>query len=863
MERDLANEAFKQIVRTIKNKIPVSKGIVRRTKETDQGFLSDIHNFILEDESLKFRLGTRVIADMGDELWYMIDSFKIAGTTVMLGLNYKRELWAWLPQWPESSFKVFNTSPFKTSYPHKTIAGVPYASGHFSFDRGNKFWIGEDNYSVVIINDYAEIFRIMKNGCFRITADDDYADQREAIQDARDDITLTTGRLYLDIKEATNKVFNERMYIGDESIRRSHRITGETRFAYVNELGVVSELSDPIDIEGYRHVVVSKIPIVKRFAPENIVQPQAVANTGCSIYENTSTGISEAATAGNLWNPANPSGTLIDAHAFIICVKNGTFTPHGGAAVEIPEGVYMCIQRITGGAALDRSLAEEEYNYNFVQHQFTDILASCVKKAAAPSFFKAVTRDVLFAPSDFDALPNVKRLEFVKVTVPNIGAICLPDDMTAMTGLFDSGDYIVFSNEASPAEGWIKLSDTFFPEIYGEREITISASGATPDVMTFVGSINQMELTINYDAAVGYTWNDSCIRGVEVNKAVFSSTFTMWQNLGFDCWKYLGMVDSITINDFVPETKKIEVAGIDLNADVFLSGTDTDIWQSIINSRERFAVWNSSHIQGISQRFFINDLLTKSIAYEGEVNTDVGSFNQRDSGVQYKIGFAPLMTLDYTGLRRIPMPLPMIRRAMRNPQFVSIAGGNVYVVEDNKIWVGSVNDFMMVDYIEIHSTVNHMASFGEGVIVSTKNGLFYCALGEGMKQVVGGETVLSKFLAPCSGGVLSVDERDVHIIYKRVTETGAWYPAVVKINDALSEINLEGEIKSVSIGKNIYVADDWNIWVYDMTNKVWAGKEYYNYKIHRLYVLNNKLGIAFEDGVNRRNAFERPRNDQA
>ena len=216
----MGTNAFKQIVRTIQNKIPVSKGLIRRSRETEQGYLADIHNFELEDGTLKFRQGTRLMANMVDELWYDIQSFKFGNTELVMGINYKRELWGWLAKWPETSFKIWNTSPFRRAYPHVIKNGVAVTNGHFSFKRGNKFYMLEDNFSVILVNDYAEIFRIMKNGCFRITADYDYADQREAIQDARDDDSLSEGRIYLDIKEATNKVFDERMYIGEEYIDR-------------------------------------------------------------------------------------------------------------------------------------------------------------------------------------------------------------------------------------------------------------------------------------------------------------------------------------------------------------------------------------------------------------------------------------------------------------------------------------------------------------------------------------------------------------------------------------------------------------------------------------------------------------------
>jgi hypothetical protein len=470
---------------------------------------------------------------------------------------------------------------------------------------------------------------------------------------------------------------------------------------------------------------------------------------------------------------------------------------------------------------------------------------------------KAIVRDVLFTPSDFDALPNVKRLEFVDVMVPGIGDICDPTDMTGSSGIFSDAADIIFSDDGvDPHKGWIRLSNKFYPEKYGEKEITISAPAVSPDVMTFVGSINQMDLSL-MASGEKYSWNDSIVRGVEINKKLFSDTMTMWHNIGYDCWEYLGELSSPSIEDFIPEKNSFGVTGFDSETDVLLSCTQLQAFTYIARSSERFAVWNNSHIQGISQRFFV-DTINQEIVYEGEFQFESNNLNIRDDEINYsdyKIGYAPLMTLDYTGLRRIPMPLPMIRRAMRNPQHLTTAGGKVYAVEDNKIWVGSVDDFMMIDYIEIHSAVDHIAGMDSGIVVSTRQGLFYVASGEGIKRIIGGEMIMSKFLAPCSGGVLSVDGRDIHIIYKQVTDSGSWYPTVAKINNALTEINLEGEIKSVSIGKRIYIADDWNVWIYDMDDKVWAGKKHYKNRIHRLFSYGNKLGLAFETGVDRRNSF--------
>jgi len=220
--------------------------------------------------------------------------------------------------------------------------------------------------------------------------------------------------------------------------------------------------------------------------------------------------------------------------------------------------------------------------------------------------------------------------------------------------------------------------------------------------------------------------------------------------------------------------------------------------------------------------------------------------------------YLPLMTLDSTGLRRIPMTAPIIRRAMRNPQHLAIAGGTVYSVEDNKIWTGSVDDFMLTDYIPIHSSVINLSEFDSGVIISTKEGLFYAEKGQPLRSVVGSELIIPRFMGVCSAGALVVCDNDIYIVYKHVTEANSWYPALAKISDAVSDMNLQGEIKSVSIGKNIYIADDWTVWIYDAELKIWAGTRNYKSRIHRLFEMSGNLGIAFDEETDRRKSFDKP-----
>ena len=496
----------------------------------------------------------------------------------------------------------------------------------------------------------------------------------------------------------------------------------------------------------------------------------------------------------------------------------------------------------------------EQHNYNIIQldmfdgvKSYSDLEGTILPNGPA----KIIHR--LFAPVAFNALalPRLLKTTFPDNATTNGNII--PSSLAGSDAVFDVSS--IGWVKPVNSTGWIKLSST---PLKTDKVHTIKIESGL-DYYKYAGEI--FEACIRVTSNNPYTdnevsWGDNVIRGVELDAGIIVANWSMWKNIGYDCWDYLGQISGVNINNFDFERNGIAVTGVDSDTDVILA-TDQTTLSEILSATQRFALWNNSHIMGISQRAFCD---TNGIVYKGSQQLELSNFNYYSDPVSgekltLNICYLPLMTLDFTGLRRIPMPLPMIRRAMRNPQHLTTAGGKVYSVEDNKIWVGSVDDFMMTDFIEIHSAVDHIASMDTGIVVSTRQGLFYVASGEGIKRVIGGEMIMSKFLAPCSGGVLSVDGRDIHIIYKQVTDSGAWYPSVAKINNALTEINLEGEIKSVSIGDMIYIADDWNVWIYDMANKVWAGKKHYKNRIHRLFGYKNKLGVAFETGVNRRNSF--------
>jgi len=846
---------IKQVVERIRNKIPFNKGISRMPVNSLPGFLGDMQNFEYSDGTVKNRMGSRVINFMSDNLWYHIETFQICGVNVTLGLNYKRELWAWLPQWPETDFRVCNSSPFRTYRHTSSETGISQYTRHFSFTQGNKFWMKEDAQTVIMFSDYGEIFRIMKNGFFRITADDYYADQADLIESIREDFNATTGRIYLDIKDSTNKVFDTLPYAVDDVKKNGHRIQGDVRFAWVNELGVVSELSEPMYFDKYRHSMFSLVSLLnfnqdkKTVNATKIIKPNAVIEDrqiGISGKWNGSAAL-EFTVSGDAWTPTNPYSThesdVGEVYGVVMIVMQGEYWDNTTSTnTVITPGIYMCMaDKATGD---HRNFYKSEHIGNFAKLQMLT-----VRDTALGGIFQIDERNISSFPRVYAVDSTDPEYSMFKdalyVLITQDGSKI--NDIT-VSGSYGNSRWVKFKNDPKWIETY-KQHASFYSLVIDGTDNFIRIEGIVAVVTNLRLTFDDNAGNPNYEKS---TWHNDLICAMQ---APFRSDLvTGYIRKPFDCWELDG-------------EKNLQPVDVDINgqtvlvnsgdSDVILSGSELEINKIMLNN-QRFAVWNDNHIVAVSQRCFVDG---GEIVYEGLAETIDSSYNFNQGNGDLKIGAFPVCAMDYTGIRKIPYPLPLVARAIRSPKDIAVSGDTVYVVEGSKVWFGSVNDMLLRDSVNSQASIYMIAEFDAGIVASTNKGLFYVARND-IKSIFGGESILPRFIAVCSGGVIAVEGRDIYIIYKHITDSGAWYPSAIKINPTASEINLEGELKTVSIGKYIYLADDWNVWIYNIDEKMWCGKFNYGSRIHRLFVFNGKLAVSFDSGIDRKLAFDRPHPEQ-
>lgn len=820
---------FKQLLQIIQNKRTITKGVIRRPLESADGFVSNLYNYELTDGVARNRLGTRVMNTQGDDMWYKIDSFKMSDMDVVIGINFKREVWAWLDKWPEVNFRLCNSSPFRR-YSRKTESGGTSDTRQLIFDRGNRFWLEEDNLSIIIINDYGDTQKVMKNGCVRIESDDlEYITARTSNVYK----TEAVARLYVDIKDATNKVFNDRFYLKKDNKKRGWRISGDTRMAYVNEMNVVSELSEPVDMDDYQHVLASVFPMIdmdtNRFAinVKDIVKDGATASNGCSIYQgqwNSPDGSLElAATSGNTWDLDDyhlNSPTTADAVVVIIDGDSGT--GHSlGTTFDLPSGVYLCVNTLNSWR-LDTDEADAGQFINLDMH------------------FNYININLKNQPKEVGKwFPRVRKAS---------DGVILPLDDQAEVAMVYSAE-ITYDADTE----WIKLSDFISPLCKPFlRDIKI-ADGTT--YLKFNGLFLQVNNPINIRYWNSkYLFSKSDTIGFEFPK--YDGNATLLTQGSFDTWGYEGESEISIADDFIPELLYSAPSSVGIpDFDVALKATGGEYFDKA-QSSHRLAIWNNDYIVAVGQRFFY-DPIEKDIVYENDDAADVGYYNYDNATKNLRIGASPIVAMDNTGIRKLALPLPLIRRAMRNPQELAIAGGQLFVVEDSKLWYGNSTDLMLTDFIELQSDVLGMASFDNGVVVATKSGLFFLTEGT-YKKVYNSDSVIVDFIAPCSGGAVVVRGKDIYLVHKQVADNGAWYPSLMEIGTPITETNFVGHLKSVSIGDKIYLADDWNVWLFDITTKAWSGIWNYDAKIQQIFRHNNKLGIACASDIIKQNSFDTP-----
>lgn len=929
----MADNLTKQLIETVKNKVPLNGGLSIKGYPV-MGTLSDMKNFKIEDGVLKLRYGTKRIATFKNKRFYFLKNFEFCDTEVLIGLDYQLCLHAFFENWEGYDFIVRDASIFhknqmiweqgNDSFPeNNNYRGNNYWEAGRLFKNGTQFWAYENQKYIMFFNDYGEIRVIVKDGGFKMHATDREDQQNPWIE--------------VDIKDATNRVFDVLPALKDDTRNVAPRITGEYRFARVNELGVISELTEPQYLQTSRSKFATRIDLQK-FNSQNLNKVDETKSADGEHKYIYSDNNGDVKLAGNSWiKPSARPGKQREVPAMIIVLPNGgkyyESTGHiktiGGSLEKytagplnntfseqnIPKGIYLVF---LDDYSMKTKTGEDEYSEQTSWEYWDDVAAGQGNEMPVNSFTTATDVSTQWrsgANYFFDA--NLASVRFPQY---NVNQICQKtrkvhtlkyrndnsQNLRIKTPMFNAyywnlkvlSDFVFntvcgeipFIAYASEAESqmwavrpriltrkscvdsaysfnwehhviipaffatettWYRLEDD--EELYresNEEHLTLSVDNQLPDesgdavnvVIEGQGKIYvldrfQIEQIESEDESIDRIICPSPELARAFQYESQQKTLPLvYEFSDFDTIKYKAMVStSVTVGDsgeYIFDLSKQQLVSKN-GAECFITNSS---WLSII---DRFAIWNGDKILGISQRLFVD-----------KNNPDVPVYiNNNIDPENLLVRYSPVLSLEFMNQRSFRFELPLIRRAIRKPQFLCVSNNYVYEFEDNRLWYGSAYDFMLTGYAYLDGSLLKLIAYNEGVLACTTSGLYYVNK-EVVQPVVNGRAIRADFAGETQVGGVVIAENKVYVVKTEITDSGARIETANLISEPINELVFNGTIKLTCNKRQLYLADDYNVYGFDTRAGIWNLRYNYNNKhIANIFILDNRLGVLFDNEV--------------
>lgn len=901
----MADNFTNQLLQTVRNKVSLDGGLSIKGYPVP-GTLSDIQNFKIEDGVLKFRLGTKTVcSDVGNKQFYFLKNFELCGSEVLLGLSKQRCLYAWFSNYEEYMFTVRNASPFYKN----SVSDEKYESGEL-FGNGSKFWAYENRKFIMFFNDMGEIRVIVKDGGFRINKAKQYIE--------------------CDIKDATNRVFDIAPTLKADTRTVAPRITGEVRFARVNELGVVSELTEPQYLQDWKSVLATRIPI-QTFQHQNLATVKESESEAAYKYIYAKSG-GELEINGSAWVKPTSADTVSETPAMVVVFcedtkvrravsdidQDGQPDGDGGTQestvalysdfVVIPKGIYLVLMddyKFSTNNDNDPDWVQTSWDWLAddtpaqIQPWTVADDASTSWKDNTDYFFETELRSVKYPQYNVNQICEKQVRSFIlrrdplkrdiQAYFPQYNAYYYDKKKLSDVLFNNAAGAIYFRNRRKIADGSYYYNGGSLTKkscIDSAYVFNISCDSMKP--IFFYSQTNLYRLADNedlYREAEQEHFTISCVKGSktglkdsQVNSITISAQGKVYAidkfrknfasngdtrvfqpaadtaraykcsrtHTGYNSVYTISDIDTLQFKEDFDNNVVIGSNYIFNESDGTLDSkyTEADFMANradVMDINDRFAIWNNNKIIGVSQRFFAQKHNAYRPVYEG---------NYQNLVVKY----SPIISLEFSNQRAFRYELPLISRAIRNPQFLCVSNGTVYSFEDNRLWYGNDYDFMMKGYAYLDGSLLVLIPYNEGALACTTTGLYYVNR-EVVQPVVNGRMIRARYAGQTQVGGVVVADNKVYIVRTEITDSGARIETANIISVPIDELVFEGRIKVVCDKRQLYLADDYNIYGFDTQYGIWNLR--YNYddrRISDIYVMDGKLGVVFDNQIDEKKA---------
>jgi hypothetical protein len=850
-----SREVYNELARLAQNpKITAEKGLLRTLNNSALGFVSDLHNMEINDNGVVVRRkGTRLISKSTEQhRWYFLEESVINSVNFLFGLDYRRRLYCWLKYWPELNIRVFSKL-ITNDFIINTGAGES-STRQVSFSRGSKFWFTNFEDHIDIVNNFGDIYRIMKNGIIRITKNV-YAPQDEHIKDDLNEVRTGASEdvvCYMDVKDVSQREIPDGLVnFIDTDNSDYEEIIGDIEVARVNDAGKLSKLSKPYGINTYRKGFVSMVDGMTINA-DTALELDFIAR---SFYGKTSD-------QDGFLISRNTDGSY-DVDESLLLVSNNM----GLKRVEIllfydnPHKNYF----YNGDEQFNASSVNNKM-YMFLPYGSAGDISDKLSSSSIGRFISIV--DVRGMNYDLDDVPIGNIDAYIvdkhegKFQMPTILDADIASSDDEITCTYSRSDYIDDYMKGTYYE--LNVTADYIDDLdLATNYIFDDEDGFTTTEFKAVLSGN---LLYNADASSGNEWVAQQVyywyKGGQLDK-----TSVAIRNLGFDTWSVVDYdttpvgSSSNFIDNVDTITKEVKISiEYDSNPDVYLA---KDQFVDFINNGFRFAVVQGDRILAVSQRgLSITQSDEKDFIYKIEASREAGEENEANapSGQFYKI-FSPICALEHLGIRTSGYKRKDIVDVVRDPKHIKVNNNVVFVVQGNQLWTCKSDDWLLDDVIEVSMGINQIETFHAGIMLATEKGLYYFEAGKTLRKVINGDNIISQNIQKNRGGVVVFSEDgSVYMCRMNITASGAEYPVVVKISTVISEEIFNPKASIVSVDDTIYISSEYEIWGFSVSGNTgrWDKKYSFDMPINKLAKFDNRLVIAFNQQFDKESIYTPP-----
>ena len=795
--------------------ITFEKGIIDTDDNRAIGFVSDLENIVIEKNIAQKRQGSVVLSKQEETKWLFLQSTVIAGTNILIGINGKREVYGIVESWPEINFRIC-----REGFDHFRDG---YNGLRINFSKGDRFFSIENNNEFVLMNEYGEAYKILKNGIIRFAA---YAgvNLRSDIKDIENiRYDRSTGYEYcvfLDIQTATNYL-PDKFFLVEEKDFKTTPIIGSVRVAYVNDAGVVSKFSEPVFIRDPKSYFVSMVPAL------SLRQDVDSDNNIGVVLQPGFIQVSDGSESGESgMYVTRTSSAALDSSTFLSSVFyqiKTTKPSNTGSAFKakivvdtVNKKVYMYVDGKSNSNVAPSFDPNDRENATFFTLSSLKSIDTANGTITGGYFtstdIKEYIGDITAEAIDMfsSSVPNT----YTSYTTGTPNVLKAASEATGYWFELNIDNEEIFQKDYIPFVADLELQDSTTATIFSwtgrlfECDVSLETKGS--DKILF-------EEAFNYQESI-------------------TGSFMTFKHLGNDIWfndadekSFVGAdiseVNVATKDIFVTGNFAMTIFSVAENPDIILDYSDT-----IGYSDRRIAVLNNDTLLAVSQAPYAN-ASTSQIDYEVAASLN----NPTETISKF---YLPVAALD------VQTSKPLFERedveVIKNITDIATNGNVVYILDGNVLWTSKF-DLLLRNIIDLGSEVISIEPFHQGVIAYTTIGAFYI-VNEGRKTLVDNFRAVKSVSGGGSTWCLTNDNKIIQIRMS-VASSGEPFPQAFDISTNIYNLVWGDKVEMTYCENTLWIAREKDI--YGWYEGGWKKRYTFDQKIDTISSLNDELVISF------------------